>query len=56
MEGQHVPSCLMKVFDSGMPEEAYWASLFDVPAILAWLAYRSIMKDDLKVRSYDRLR
>ena len=27
----------MKVFDSGMPEEAYWASLFDVPAILAWL-------------------
>lgn len=25
-------------------------------AILAWLAYRSIMKDDLKVRSYDRLR
>jgi SAM-dependent methyltransferase len=27
----------MKVFDSGMPEETYWASLFDVPAILAWL-------------------
>jgi len=27
-----------------------------VSAILAWLAYRSIMKDDLKVRSYDRLR
>ncbi len=27
----------MKVFDSGMPEEAYWASLFDVPAILSWL-------------------
>ena len=25
-------------------------------ALLAWLAYRSIMKDDLKVRSYDRLR
>lgn len=27
-----------------------------VSAILAWLAYRAIMKDDLKVRSYDRLR
>ncbi len=27
-----------------------------VSAILAWLAYRSIMKDDLRVRSYDRLR
>ena len=27
-----------------------------VSAILAWLAYRAIMKDDLKVKSYDRLR
>jgi peptidoglycan/LPS O-acetylase OafA/YrhL len=27
-----------------------------VSAILAWLAYRSILKDDLMVRSYDRLR
>jgi len=27
-----------------------------ISAILAWLAYRSIMKDDLMVRSYDRLR
>jgi ubiquinone/menaquinone biosynthesis C-methylase UbiE len=27
----------MKVPDSGMPEEAYWASLFDLPAITAWL-------------------
>lgn len=27
----------MKVFDSGMPEEVYWASLFDLPAIIAWL-------------------
>jgi peptidoglycan/LPS O-acetylase OafA/YrhL len=25
-------------------------------AILAWLAYRSILKDELMVRSYDRLR
>jgi len=25
----------MNVFDSGMPEEAFWASLFDVAAILA---------------------
>lgn len=27
----------MKVFDSGMPEEAYWNSLFDTPGILRWL-------------------
>jgi SAM-dependent methyltransferase len=27
----------MKVHDSGMPEEAYWNSLFDVPGILGWL-------------------
>jgi len=27
-----------------------------ISAILAWLAYRSILKDDLMVRSYDRLR
>ncbi len=27
----------MKVYDSGMPEEAYWRSLFDVPAIVEWL-------------------
>lgn len=27
-----------------------------ITAILAWLAYRAIMKDELKVRSYDRLR
>lgn len=27
-----------------------------IAAILAWLAYRAIMKDELKVRSYDRLR
>jgi SAM-dependent methyltransferase len=27
----------MKVFDSGMPEEAYWSSLFDLKAILTWL-------------------
>ncbi len=27
-----------------------------VSAILTWLAYRAIMKDDLRVKSYDRLR
>lgn len=27
----------MKVNDSGMPEEAYWDSLFDVPRIMDWL-------------------
>jgi ubiquinone/menaquinone biosynthesis C-methylase UbiE len=28
----------MKVHDSGMPEEAYWNSLFDVEGIVEWLA------------------
>jgi hypothetical protein len=27
----------MKIRDSGMPEEAYWESLFDVPLILSKL-------------------
>ena len=32
----------MKVFDSGMPEEAYWNSLFDVPSVVAWLSLQSV--------------
>lgn len=28
----------MKVEDSGMPEETYWSSLFDIDGILEWLA------------------
>ena len=28
----------MKVDDSGMPEEAYWNSLFDIGSIINWLA------------------
>ena len=31
----------MKVFDSGMPEAAYWNSLFDIPAIMDWLDVES---------------
>ena len=27
----------MKVDDSGMPDETYWNSLFDVPRIVEWL-------------------
>lgn len=27
----------MKVDDSGMPEEAYWKSLFDMEGIVDWL-------------------
>lgn len=27
----------MKVADSGMPEEQYWNSLFDIPLIIDWL-------------------
>jgi ubiquinone/menaquinone biosynthesis C-methylase UbiE len=32
----------MKVTDSGMPEEEYWNSLFDIPLILDWLDVRTI--------------
>jgi 16S rRNA A1518/A1519 N6-dimethyltransferase RsmA/KsgA/DIM1 with predicted DNA glycosylase/AP lyase activity len=28
----------MKIDDSGMPEEAYWNSLFDIQVIIDWLA------------------
>ena len=28
----------MKVDDSGMPEETYWNSLFDIEGIVDWLA------------------
>ncbi|HEX6960223.1 MAG TPA: class I SAM-dependent methyltransferase, partial [Lacipirellula sp.] len=27
----------MKIRDSGMPEEAYWETLFDVPRIVQWM-------------------
>jgi ubiquinone/menaquinone biosynthesis C-methylase UbiE len=27
----------MKVIDSGMPDETYWNSLFDIPTIVDWL-------------------
>ncbi len=32
----------MKVFDSGMPDETYWNSLFDIPAIIDWLKLESV--------------
>jgi SAM-dependent methyltransferase len=32
----------MKAPDSGMPEEAYWNSLFDIPLIMQWLDVPSI--------------
>lgn len=47
------------MFDRRIDVTIIWRvkSLFPlISAILAWLAYRAIMKDDLKVRSYDRLR
>ena len=31
----------MKVNDSGMPDEAYWNTLFDIRAIVDWLQIRS---------------
>jgi hypothetical protein len=42
-----------------IPVEIIWKVRAVFPllsAILAWLAYRSILKDELLVRSYDRLR
>ncbi len=47
------------MFDRKIDVTVIWKvrTLFPlVSAILAWLAYRAIMKDDLRVRSYDRLR
>lgn len=47
------------MFDRKIDVTVIWRvkSLFPlISAILSWLAYRAIMKDDLKVRSYDRLR
>ena len=32
----------MKVADSGMPDEAYWKSFFDVPENIDWLDLESI--------------
>jgi ubiquinone/menaquinone biosynthesis C-methylase UbiE len=32
----------MKVGDSGMPEQAYWNSLFDIPGIVEWLDVKSV--------------
>jgi len=33
----------MKVIDSGMPEESYWNSLFDIPRIVDWLDLKNIV-------------
>lgn len=33
----------MKVFNSGMPSESYWNSLFDIPAIIDWLDLQSVV-------------
>ena len=47
------------MFDRKIDVTVIWKvrALFPlISAILAWLAYRAIMKDDLRVRSYDRLR
>jgi SAM-dependent methyltransferase len=32
----------MKVDDSGMPDEAYWNSLFDIPRIVGWLDLKRV--------------
>ncbi len=33
----------MKVIDSGMPDEVYWNSLFDIPSIVNWLELQNII-------------
>jgi len=32
----------MKVVDSGMPEETYWNTLFDIPRIVEWLNIKNV--------------
>ena len=47
------------MFDRKIDVTIIWKvrSIFPlVSAILAWLAYRSILKDEILVKSYDRLR
>jgi hypothetical protein len=47
------------MFDKKFPVTVIWKvkALFPlISAILAWLAYRGILKDDMLVKSYDRLR
>jgi SAM-dependent methyltransferase len=39
----------MKVTDSGMPEEAYWNSLFDIPGIVGWLDIKGSMKPIVEI-------
>ena len=33
----------MKIDDSGMPEESYWSSLFDIESIVDWLGISKII-------------
>ncbi len=47
------------MFDRKIDVNVMWRvkALFPlITAILAWLAYRAILRDEIKVRSYDRLR
>jgi len=47
------------MFDRKIDVTIVWKvkSIFPlISAILAWLAYRAILRDDIRVRSYDRLR
>jgi SAM-dependent methyltransferase len=39
----------MKVNESGMPEEDYWNSLFDIPLILNWLDVKNITDSIVEV-------
>ncbi len=32
----------MRVFDSGMPDDRYWNSLFDIPSIVSWLNLKEV--------------
>ncbi len=39
----------MKVIDSGMPQEAYWDSLFDIPGIVEWLNVERTVDDIVEI-------
>jgi SAM-dependent methyltransferase len=42
---------MMKVIDSGMPEETYWNSLFDISRIVGWLDLKKVADPIVEVGS-----
>jgi SAM-dependent methyltransferase len=49
MESEKEEENTMKVNESGMPEEVYWNSLFDIPCIIDWLSIKNIVDPIVEV-------